>query len=45
MVLSKLLSVGAGRDLRRAQAMVAPINALEAEMEARSDAEIGRAHV
>ncbi len=40
MVLSKLLSVGAGRDLRRAQAMVAPINALEAEMEARSDAEL-----
>ncbi len=40
MVLSKLLSVGSGRDLRRAQAMVAPINALEAEMEARSDAEL-----
>jgi preprotein translocase subunit SecA len=40
VVLSKLLSVGAGRDLRRAQAMVAPINALEAEMEARSDAEL-----
>jgi preprotein translocase subunit SecA len=40
VVLSKLLSVGSGRDLRRAQAMVAPINALEAEMEARSDAEL-----
>ena len=40
MVLSKLLSVGSGRDLRRAQAMVAPINALEAEMKARSDAEL-----
>ncbi len=40
MVLSKLLSVGSGKDLRRAQAMVAPINALEAEMEARSDAEL-----
>jgi preprotein translocase subunit SecA len=40
VVLSKLLSVGSGRDLRRAQAMVAPINALEAEMEARSDVEL-----
>jgi preprotein translocase subunit SecA len=40
VVLSKLLSVGSGRDLRRAQAMVAPINALEAEMEARSDTEL-----
>ncbi len=40
MVLSKLLSLGEGRDLRRAQAMVAPINALEAEMQARSDAEL-----
>jgi preprotein translocase subunit SecA len=40
VVLSKLLSVGSGRELRRAQAMVAPINALEAEMEARSDVEL-----
>ena len=40
MVLSKLLSVGAGKDLRRAQAMVAPVNALEAEMQARSDTEL-----
>jgi preprotein translocase subunit SecA len=40
VVLSKLLSVGSGKDLRRARAMVAPINALEAEMEARSDAEL-----
>jgi preprotein translocase subunit SecA len=40
VVLSKLLSFGEGRDLRRAQAMVAPINALEAEMQARSDAEL-----
>jgi preprotein translocase subunit SecA len=40
VVLSKLLSVGSGKDLRRAQAVVAPINALEAEMEARSDAEL-----
>jgi preprotein translocase subunit SecA len=40
VVLSKLLSVGSGKDLRRAQAMVGPINALEAEMEARSDAEL-----
>jgi preprotein translocase subunit SecA len=40
VVLSKLLSVGSGRDLRRAQAVVAPINALEAEMEARSDVEL-----
>jgi len=38
--LSKLLSVGAGKDLRRAQAMVAPVNALEAEMQARSDTEL-----
>jgi preprotein translocase subunit SecA len=40
VVLSKLLSVGSGKDLRRAQAMVPSINALEAEMEARSDAEL-----
>ena len=40
MVLSKLLTVGSGKELRRAQAMVAPINALEAEMQARSDAEV-----
>jgi preprotein translocase subunit SecA len=40
VVLSKLLSVGSGKDLRRAQAMVGPINELEAEMEARSDAEL-----
>ena len=40
MVLSKLLAFGEGKDLRRAQAMVAPINALEAEMQARSDAEL-----
>jgi preprotein translocase subunit SecA len=40
VVLSKLLSVGSGRDLRRAQAVVDPINALEAEMETRSDAEL-----
>ncbi len=40
MVLSKLLSLGEGRDLRRAQAMVGPINDLEAEMQARSDAEL-----
>jgi preprotein translocase subunit SecA len=40
VVLSKLLSVGSGRDLRRAQAVVDPINALEAETEARSDAEL-----
>jgi preprotein translocase subunit SecA len=40
VVLSKLLTVGSGKELRRAQAMVAPINALEAEMQARSDAEV-----
>ena len=40
MVLSKLLSVGEGRDLRRAQAMVGPINDLEDEMRARSDTEL-----
>jgi preprotein translocase subunit SecA len=40
VVLSKLLSLGEGKDLRRAQAMVAPINALEGEMQARSDAEL-----
>ena len=40
MVLSKLLSLGEGRDLRRAQAMVGPINELEDEMHARSDAEL-----
>jgi len=40
VVLSKVLSFGEGRDLRRAQAMVGPINALEDEMRARSDAEL-----
>jgi preprotein translocase subunit SecA len=40
VVLSKLLALGEGKDLRRAQAMVAPINALEAEMQARSDTEL-----
>jgi preprotein translocase subunit SecA len=40
VVLSKLLSLGEGRDLRRAQAMVGPINDLEAEMQARSDTEL-----
>jgi preprotein translocase subunit SecA len=40
VVLSKVLSFGEGKDLRRAQALVAPINALEDEMRARSDAEL-----
>jgi preprotein translocase subunit SecA len=40
VVLSKVLSFGEGKDLRRAQTLVAPINALEDEMRARSDAEL-----
>ncbi len=40
MVLSKVLSFGEGKELRRCQAMVAPVNALEPEMQARSDAEL-----
>jgi preprotein translocase subunit SecA len=40
VVLSKLLSLGEGKDLRRAQAMVGPINDLEEEMQARSDTEL-----
>src|ERR671935_2705827 len=40
VVLSKVLSLGEGKDRRRCEAMVAPINALEPEMQARSDAEL-----
>ena len=40
MVLSKVLSFGEGKELRRCQAMVPQINALEPEMQARSDAEL-----
>jgi preprotein translocase subunit SecA len=40
VVLSKVLSFGEGKELRRCQAMVAPVNALEPEMQARSDAEL-----
>jgi preprotein translocase subunit SecA len=40
VVLSKVLSFGEGKDRRRCEAMVAPINALEPEMQARSDAEL-----
>ena len=40
MVLSKVLSFGEGKELRRCQAMVPEINALEPEMQARSDAEL-----
>ncbi|HEV8371841.1 MAG TPA: preprotein translocase subunit SecA, partial [Actinomycetota bacterium] len=39
-MLSKVLSFGEGKELRRCQAMVAPVNALEPEMQARSDAEL-----
>ncbi|HEX8134917.1 MAG TPA: preprotein translocase subunit SecA, partial [Actinomycetes bacterium] len=39
-MLSKVLSLGEGKDRRRCEAMVAPINALEPEMQARSDAEL-----
>jgi len=40
VVLSKVLSFGEGKDLRRAQALVGPVNAFEDEMRARSDAEL-----
>jgi preprotein translocase subunit SecA len=40
VVLNKVLSLGEGKDRRRCEAMVAPINALEPEMQARSDAEL-----
>jgi preprotein translocase subunit SecA len=40
VVLSKVLSFGEGKDRRRCEAMVGPINALEPEMQARSDAEL-----
>ena len=40
MVLSKVLSFGEGRDLRRCQAVVPEINAFEPAMQARSDAEL-----
>ena len=40
MVLSKVLSFGEGKELRRCQAMVPEINALEPGMQARSDAEL-----
>jgi preprotein translocase subunit SecA len=40
VVLSKVLSFGEGKDRRRCEAMVGPINTLEEEMQARSDAEL-----
>ena len=40
MVLSKVLSFGEGRELRRCQAMVPEINAFEPAMQQRSDAEL-----
>jgi preprotein translocase subunit SecA len=40
VVLSKVLSFGEGKELRRCQAMVPRINALEQEMQERSDAEL-----
>ena len=40
MVLSKVLSFGEGKELRRCQAMVPEINAFEPAMQARSDAEL-----
>ena len=40
MVLSKVLSFGEGKDRRRCEAMVDPINAREPEMERRSKAEL-----
>ena len=40
MVLSKVLSFGEGKELRRSQAMVPEINAFESAMQARSDAEL-----
>jgi preprotein translocase subunit SecA len=40
VVLSKLLRLGDGKDLRRMEGIVGPVNALEAEMRARSDTEL-----
>ena len=40
MVLSKVLSFGEGKELRRCQAMVPEINAFEQAMQERSDAEL-----
>jgi preprotein translocase subunit SecA len=40
VVLSKVLSFGEGKELRRCQAMVPEINAFEAAMQQRSDAEL-----
>ena len=40
MVLSKVLSFGEGKELRRSQALVPEINALEPAMQQRSDAEL-----
>ena len=40
LVLSKLLRLGDDKDLRRMEGIVGPVNALEAEMQARSDAEL-----
>jgi preprotein translocase subunit SecA len=40
VVLSKVLSFGEGKELRRCQALVPRINALEQEMQDRSDAEL-----
>jgi preprotein translocase subunit SecA len=40
VVLNRVLSLGEGKDRRRCEAMVGPINALEPEMQARSDAEL-----
>ena len=40
MVLSKVLSLGEGRDRRRCESIVAPTNAFEGDMEKRSDAEL-----
>jgi len=40
VVLSKVLSLGEGRDRRRCESIVAPTNAFEADMEKRSDTEL-----
>ena len=40
MVLSKILSIGEGKELRRCQSIVPKVNAYEEEMAARSDAEL-----
>ena len=40
VVLSKVLSFGEGRELRRSQALVPEINAFEPAMQERSDAEL-----